>query len=869
MRNIIGILIILVAINCYGEIKSPEEFLGYKVGSDYKIARWDKIVEYFKYLDQNSKSINVIDLGTTTLGNDFIMAVISSPDNLSNINHYKEIVRKLADPRLITLEEAKKLAREGKVIVLITANIHSTEIGAAQASMELAYNLISGKTGMIDEQKVLSEVILLLIPSINPDGEIMVVDWYNKWLGTEYEGAEMPWLYHNYAGHDNNRDWYFFNLKETRLVSDVYYRSWLPQIVMDQHQMGWQGARMFVPPYYDPPNPNVHPLIWRQINVLGAHMAKDLEEAGKTGVISGAYFTGWWEGASVQTPWWHNIVGILTELASVNIASPIYIELGELTGSELGFPEYRQSMNFPSPWKGGLWRLRDIVEYELISSYSVLKTAAMLKEDFLFNFYKMNHDAVEKGKNEPPFAFVIPSEQKDTASLSKLIEILMLGGVEVHKAKENFIADEKFYPAGSYIVYLAQPYGRYAKDLLEIQKYPNLKKYSGGPPISPYDVTGWTLGLQMGIEVNQINNYFSVKTTKLSEVEYFKGFVQGSSKYGYLLEDYSNNSFKAINILMKEGYDIYRATKKFTAVNNKYDEGTYIIPAKKKDRDKIEALAIRHNLLFVGIDESPKVEVKKINMPKIGLYKPWLASIDEGWTRYLLEKYEFNFSNIDNKTLKNDNLIEHYNVIIFPDIEESVIMEGKPPEKWRNYYRELPPDYKGGIGEKGVKQLKKFIEDGGTILFFDSSTSFAIKNLEIPITEVLEKYKPDEFYCPGSLLRVNINNDHPIAYGMPEQAAILFNSSKAFQTFLPYGKYDRKVVAYYPDENILLSGWLMGEDKLYRKAALVDLKMGKGRVILYGFRVQHRAQTHGTFKLFFNALYYSNMVESKLPIPNE
>lgn len=855
----------MFSIVSYGGIKSPEEFLGYKVGSDYKIARWDKIVEYFKYLDQNSDNMEVLELGASTLGNPFIMAVVSSRENLENIEHYKGIVKKLADPRITTEEEARKLSKEGKVIVLITANIHSDEIAGVQASMELAYSLIAGKSNMIDEKKVLSDVILLIIPSMNPDGEIMIVDWYNKWLGTEYEGSGMPWLYHYYAGHDNNRDWYFFNLKETRLVSEVYYQSWLPQIVVDQHQMGLEGARMFVPPYYDPPNPNVHPLIWRQLEVIGAHMAKDLEEQGKAGVISRAYFTGWWEGASVQTPWWHNIVGVLTEVASVNIASPIYVEYGELTGSELGLPEYKQYMNFPNPWKGGAWRLRDIVEYELISAYSVLKTASNYKEDFLYNFYKMARDAIEKSKDEQPYAFVIPAGQKDTESLYKMLEILMLGGVEIYKAKENFIADQKNYSAGSYIIYLAQPYGRNVKDLLEIQRYPALRKYPGGPPISPYDVTGWTLGLQMGIDVDQINNHFNVKDFKLTDVDYQKGIVEGDGGYAYILEDFSNSSFKAVNILLKEGYDIYRAINNFNVGEVKYDAGTYIILSKNNDIEKIKALAVRHNLSLNAISKKPEVVAKKISVPKIGLYKPWIPSMDEGWTRLLLERYEFNFTNIDNKAIKAGNLNEHYNVIVIPDISESIIVDGKPPERWRRYFRELPPEYRGGITKKGVEQLKKFIEDGGTLILFDSATDFAIKNLEVPITNVLEKYKSDEFYCPGSLLRVKIDNGHPLAYGMREEAAILFNSSQAFQTIIPYGKYDRKVVAYYPEENVLLSGWMLGEEKLYKKAALVDLRIGKGRIILYGFRVQHRAQTYGTFKLFFNALYYNNMSEANLP----
>jgi len=867
MKRIIFLLIYLNFISVsalFGaNIISPEEFLGYRVGADYKIARWDKIVEYFKRIDEASDWIQVIELGKSTLGNPFIMAVITTPENMKQLEKYRGIAKKLADPRTLSAEEARKLSQEGKAIVLITQNIHSTEIASVQASMELAYNLISGKEKRA--KKALSDVILLLIPSVNPDGEIMVVDWYYKWLGTEYEGSPMPWLYHHYAGHDNNRDWFMFNLVETQLVSKVYYHTWFPQVILDQHQMGYNGARMFVPPVFDPPNPNVHPLIWRELALIGAHMAQDLEEAGKSGVIDRAYFTGWWEGASIQTPWWHNIVGVLTEVASVNIASPVYVDPNELSGSELGLPEYRQSINFPNPWKGGIWRLRDIIDYELIACNSLIETVANYKEDFLYNFYIMNKDAIEKGKNEPPFAFLIPPNQLDKITLAKMIEILMFGGVEVHKSTEKFYADGREFPEGTYIIYLAQPNGRYAKDLLEIQKYPNIRRYPEGPPLSPYDTTGWTLGLQMGIDFYQIDNSFIAKSIKLEKPEYPTGKIDKEASYVYLLEDSSNNSFKAINLLLKNNYNIYRAKEDFKMNNKEYKAGTFIIQAKKNEGERIKTVATRYNLEFYGANEKPVVNVLKINKPRIGLYKPWIASMDEGWTRFVLEKYEFDYTNLTNKDIKNEALKDKYDAIIIPDIQESIIVEGKPPEDMRIYYRPMPPEYTGGIGKEGVDNLKKFAENGGTILFFDSSSQLALKHFDIPVKNALEKYKNHEFYCPGSFLRVKINNSHPIGYGMPETAAIFFYSSMAFQTYIPFGKFDRTVIASYPDDNILLSGWLLGEDKLAKKVALLDLKISKGHLIFYGFRVQHRAQTYGTFKLLFNGLYYSSSINDKLP----
>ncbi len=841
--------LIFISFSLLLGITPPEKFLGFKVGEDRKLADYKKIKEYFELLAKESNRVKLFNLGKSTLGQDFIMVAISTPENISELERWREISKRLADPRRCSEEEALKLSQEGKVIILFTMSMHSTEVAASQMSMELAYNLITGKTPFNSEE-VLKNVIILIMPNHNPDGLNMVVDWYNKYLGAEYEGGSMPWLYHHYAGHDNNRDWFMFNLQETRIVSRVYYQDWLPQIIVDQHQMGSTGARLFVPPYMDPPNPNVSPLIWQSLAVLGSHMSMALEENKKSGVTNGIYYTGWWEGASVYTPWWHNQIGVLTEAASVRIATPIYVEKNELSLVR-GEGGYSLKMNFTNPWPGGWWRLRDIVEYELIADMALIECASLYKNRFLFNFWKMGKEAIEKGKSEPPFAYVIPPSQWDYSSTLKLIEVLMLAGVEVQRAKAPFKVGYKEYPEGSFVIFMDQPYRNYIKDILEIQKHPHILQYKGGPPVRPYDITGWTLGLMFNVNVEEINEPLTgVLSEKLNYIPLPEGNVPDSEFV--VLDPRENQSFKAVNRLFKNGYEIFRTT---TPVEEKYSfpEGAFII--KVKSRENLKKIADELHIKFYPLSSFSKVKTVQIRPPRIGLYKPWVASMDEGWTRFIFDSYEFNYKNMENKDFKNKKLIDAFDVIVIPDMNPSVIVEGRPTGEFARFFTPLPPEYSGGIGKEGVENLKKFVNDGGVLILLHGSTEFGIENFRLPVINALRNIRPEEFFCPGSLIKLDIDNKHPIGWGMPKRVACMFSNSKGFRTSIPSGFMERKVVAEYPDEPLLLSGWIHGDENLRRLAAIVDVKLGKGRVVLFGFKVQFRAQTIGTFKLFFNALF--------------
>ncbi len=418
---------------------TPEEFLGHKVGADRKLADYNQIQAYFKKLDEESGKIKVLTIGKSTLNKPMIMAVITSEENMTKLDRYREITKKLRDARGLTPEEAKQLSKEGKIIVLITCTIHSGEIASSQMAMELAYKLVTGKTPF-DADKVLEDVIILIEPTINPDGQQAETEWYRKYVGTKYEGGRMSWFYQHYAV-NNNRDWFMLNLSETKAVTKVLYHDWVPQVHIDQHQPGrmWAYARLFVPPFADPPNPNVHPLLWRGIALCGMNMAYDLQKNDFKGVVHGRSFTGWWDGAADNTGWLHNTICLLSEAASVKVASPIYVDPTEIPKSYT-----EKSMDFPDPWPGGWWRLRDIVDYELALSMSLVKTAYLYKEELLYDFYRMGMDSIEKREEGRPFAFVISKDQWDYTTMLRMLDTLMLAGVEIHQAQEDFIADDKF-----------------------------------------------------------------------------------------------------------------------------------------------------------------------------------------------------------------------------------------------------------------------------------------------------------------------------------------------------------------------------------------------------------------------------------------
>ncbi|MXV76563.1 peptidase M14 [Candidatus Poribacteria bacterium] len=869
--SILGTLLICTVLlqgPTSAQLMAPEEVLGFQVGSDYQVAGWKTVSDYMRHVAANSDRVLVEELGKTTEGNDLLMLLISTPQNLENLARYQQIQRELAIPTKRSAE-LDALAQEGKAVVLINCNLHSTEIAASQMSMELAHQFATAETPQIRE--ILENVIILLIPSANPDGLNIVVDWYNRTVGTPHEGSEIPWLYHKYTGHDNNRDWFMLTQIETQLLTRVLYEEWFPEVVYDVHEMSYRGPRFVIPPYFEPVNPNIPPLLQRTLSLIGAQLAFDLTSDGFTGVLSSAVYDTWWHGGFRTVPYRHNMVGILTEAARVEIATPIFQPHHTLKGYRRGLDQYALRTNFPEPWPGGWWRLRNIVDYEKAAAFSILGFVAEHRVMLKTNFYKMGLDAIAKGKNEPPRAFLIPTEQRDIHTALKMLDILKRGGVQIHQANAPFTADGVEYPADTYVVLMSQPFRAHAKDLLEVQRYPERRPSPESPPERPYDIAGWTLPLQMGVRTIAVVHPFDADLRQLPMLPAVQGTLDGTPEpTSYLFENRTNAEALFLNHLFNARlgddspkYKLYWARRDVELAGKTLPPGAILIKTVEPPAHQIaelNALASEYGI-HIHTDASINEEklsrtFSRVNAPRLGLYKPWTANMDEGWTRWVLDTHRFNYNSLTNAEIRAGDLATRYDAIILPDLGASGILNGHAAGK-------LPPEYTGGIGTEGLANLRTFVADGGTLICFNRATELPLKYFglgEKGIVNVVEKNNQpneDAFFCPGSLLRVRIDTRHPIGHGLDSEMAIFFKSGPVFDGV----RGDSEAVATYPEFNPLMSGWLEGEKRIRQKVALLETLLGNGRVILFGFKPQHRGQSYGTFKLLFNAIYYSSISE--------
>ena len=845
-------------------IQSPEEFYGFKMGSDQKLARWDKIVEYFNLLGKSSNRIRVTELGKSTMGNPFILAVISSPKNISKMDRLMEISSRLADPRGLSDEDAELLIEEGKSVVAFTMGLHASEVAAVQMSSELAFEMVTSTDS--ETTKMLDETVLLMFPSFNPDGQIMVVDWYNKWLGTEYEGASLPWLYNKYTGHDDARDGFMLTQVEGRMFSKTIFRDWHAQAHVDFHQMGSYGARYYIPPYCDPINPNVDPALWREHQLYGAQMAVRLEQEGKTGIESAIQYTGYWIPAFHLIANLHNCAGMITESANVRIASPLYIDFSQLQTPRIGRSEYKAGTNFPNPWTGGWWRLRDLVEQQKISAYATLEVAANLKRSVLRSMYLKAKRNAEAGKNQSPLAFVIPNNQHDLLTALKMLDLLLLAGVEISLAKNDFSVCESRYEAGTHVIFLDQPLRSYIKTLLERTFYPDndYTRARDGSPLRPYDMTTYTLAEFMGVRVIPVESAIQGSFEKVKTIQYPQENLE-ESKYGYVLDCRYNDSFTAVIRLLAKKHKVSRIEHPLTLDQNVLQTGAFLIPTTRKPSllKDLRRISSELHVNFTPLRKKLQIESHEIKQPKIGIYQRyWGGNADEGWTRWLLEKFEIPFMTIMDNDIKEGKLTEKCNVIVLPsDTKAMITGEGREEEMRRRgggmggtILQNYPQEYRSGIGKDGTENLKKYVESGGVLVALNNACDYIINDFKLPVRNVLADVLPKDFYCPGSTIKTSVDNCSPTAYGMPSETLILFFNSPAFTIAPSAHNEDYKVVVRYPEDRMLESGWLIGEKKLSNKVAMIDAKHGKGRIVLIGFRPQHRAQTHGTLKLFFNSL---------------
>jgi hypothetical protein len=781
MAKTIGALLLLLVCLCFAaksqaKIPAPADVLGFAPGEDRKLASWDQVVDYFQRLDGASDRVTFETLGTTTMGKPFVMATISSPANLARLEEYKKIQDQLADPRKLGPlasrdRKAAELIRKGKTILLITCGIHSTEVGSYLSSMLIAHRLASSNEP--DVQKILDNTIILLVPSLNPDGVDIVKNWYDKTLGTPFEGTDPPELYHKYTGHDNNRDWYAFTQVETQITVEKIHNVWHPQIVHDIHQQSAVGSRLFLPPYMPPVEPNVPKALVQGYTQLGNWMAAEMRAKNFEGITTNSTYDAW--SPSRAYSHYHAGVRMLSETASAKIATPLTLKFEELRSRE-GYDPQKESPKFGPLWRGGEWHLSDITKYMTTAAFLLLNHAADNREQWLRRFYSIGKEAVRPRRAGELFGYFV---ERGT-DCDALLNILRTGGVEITRPKEGtyFKLGTRELPLDTILIRMDQPYGAFAKALLEVQHYPNLRDETGHP-IAPYDVTAHTLPLLMGITVHPV----------------------------------------------KAPYRDLRGTR--TAAEEVPGQNACIPPPRK------DLFAIYHSSV---------------------------PSQDEGWTRWILDNNHIQYGVLGDKELRagitvykpSPGITGKYYVILIPDQSARTLLEG---------YRgnSMPPELSGGLGPRGVKTLIDFVQTGGTLIFLNRASNFAIEQFKLPLRNVVGELPRTDFYVPGSILRIELDTTHPLSYTMPKETIAWAEDSPVFEvTNDPNASVPASnvhVVASYPvDKDPLLSGWLLGGELIKGKAALVEVTMGKGRIILFGFRPQYRAQSYATYPLLFNAL---------------
>jgi hypothetical protein len=663
-----------------------------------------------------------------------------------------------------------------------------------------------------------------------------------------------PEVYHEYVGHDINRDWFMFRQEESRAVAKQVYETWYPQIVFNHHQTAPFPGRIFIPPFADPVNPHIPPLVVRGVNMVGEHMAKRLEERAMPGVVSRMSFTMWWNGGMRTTPYFHNMVGLLSEVGHAS-ATPQYHDpenLPEAFGSGSHRISAREpSVYYANPWEGGWATLADAVAYHFESSMGALDIASRLREDWLLNIWRMGHRQIEAGQAGGPFAYVVNLEdQRDAGEAVELLNVLRRGGIEVHRATAPFQAGGESYPAGSYVAYAGQAFRAHLMDMLEPQEHPNREQYPGGPPQAPYGgLSGWTISMAMGVDVDRIEAPFDAAVEAVDVVPVpDAAFADGA--WGWALPATRNDSRRAVNRLLAEGATVHRALGPTAELGELGAPGAFLVEkGGAAGTAEMRALAGELGLRPAPLASAPSGATERLRQPRVGLYMPWTANMDEGWTRYVLRDFEFAVDTLRNADIQGD--LSDYDAILFADQGAGSIVNGQSEGS-------RPPGFTGGVGEAGVENLQRWVAAGGTLVAFDGASDFAIEALELPVRNATAGLGSAEFFIPGSLLRTRFEASHPVAFGMPGEGAAFFQGSRGFE--LTEGS-NAEIVARYAEEEILLSGWELGGDAhLAGRAAVVRAPVGSGAAVLIGFRPQFRAQPTGTYKLFFNAIHGAGAV---------
>jgi hypothetical protein len=800
-------------------VPTPREHLGFTPGDDYKLADTTQIYGYFQKLAASTDRIRLVEFGKSSLGKPMYIAFLSEAANLQRLDRWREISRRLA-LGVPTESEARTLANEGKAIVWIDSGLHASEVAPAQHAPELAWRIVTGEDA--ETRAIRQNVILLQIPVVNPDGLDWVAHWYMQNVGTPHELAPLPWLYQKYAGHDNNRDWFMLNLRETRNVTRLLFQEWFPQIVYNQHQSPPFPARIFIPPYAEPLNPNIPSPVMEGINVIGMTMKERFARENKPGVLSYWGFDGWWNGGLRSVPAFHNMHGILTETAGSTFGSPRAYSEGSLPQAfGNGYPALEPTIFYEKPWHGGRWSVRSAIEYMLTADYAILTHAATRHADFLLKSWQMARAAMDAGNAGNPYAYIVAPEQWDQPTALEFLERLSAAGIIVERARSGFQADGKPYPPGTFVLRAAQPFRPYLIDLVEAQKYPELRGGASGPTKRPYDIAGWTLSMQMGVALDRVKDRFKADLEQLTRIP---------DVPAHALDHRENASFLQTAELLEKG-----AKVGWTA------DGTIVTGSAKV------AYALRH--------------------PRVALYQPWLANADAGWTEWLLDHYKIQYTVLHNQDFDGSDLHARFDSMILAQQTANAILHGGVSET--RVGREIGPqrpEYAGGIGVRGLAQIEQFVRAGGTLIALDQATEVPTQFFSISIRNALRPANADvdsesratssrtEFYCPGSLLRLTVDTTQPLAFGIPKEVIALSTGGEAFDI----SNKEARSVARFATSNLLASGWLSGEKAIAGKSALVEARYGRGKAVLFGFRPQFRGQPYGTFKFLLNAIYLAS-----------
>lgn len=832
------------------DVPTPKQFFGFEPGEDRRLLSWPELFSYYETLGRTSPYATTTSIGTSTEGRQIAAVIISSRPK-EEWSALRERQGRLARGRLAPEETLEALSSHPNVVYL-QGQLHSTEVGASLLFPHLLYRLVTGEDATTRE--IRQNLIVVAVPSANPDGTDLVAEWYSKTLDTPWEGSSPPRLYQKYAGHDNNRDWFMLSLKETQVVSKLLYREWYPTIVLDIHQMGGSGARMFVPPFSDPINPNLPATLSRMIDLCGHHMALKLTMNGCTGVVQDVTFDNYWSGGARNTPVRHNMVGLLTETASARLASPTFLSVTDLKGHGAGFPEVARQGNYPDPWPGGWWRMNDVVRYQWISTFALLEFASRFRETFVANFHDLARTSIRQGASEGPRAFILPSTSRDTAATHRLLRNLFDTGVEVHRSKTAIIADGATFAPGSYVVSCAQAFRPHLKDLLEYQEYPALKVVAGGDIVRPYDASAWSLPLLFDVPCTPVKAALppDAELELLSEIGHPASTfsVERAEKASLAVRASNNGAYAVLNKVLKENVPVRQSATHFHFPGDA--------------RDLLEKAAEGLGLEFTKTDERA-VPFRDLKPVRTAIFLPAPASMDGGWTRLVLEEHGFSPVELTASEIKSGRLRERFESIVLPDIDAKRLRDGAGPG-------DLPPEFQGGLGVEGGQALRMFVKEGGQLLAFASALPYVIDLLELPweVSPAASEEPEKRVICPGSLLRAR--PEHSMAGSVPEPSLelaslltldvdpanglpIYVDSGRALK-LKPHASASRTTsVLRYPERDLLVAGHLERGERLAGLSPLVIADFGEGRAILFAFRPQHRSQTLGTFRLVFAALH--------------